>query len=566
MRDLWKRSARLGGEEQPFFETLGKRAAEFHEEHGRTRVAGERQPLLGILSLLFLLAAQPSFTQDEPEDRFSESLTVVERSVFIDAAALPTMGSVLRKSPADFLVTIDGVGVELADPREEPPRAPAVEAAEDAVEEPPTGELPTVTHMIWLDADLASPVYVAGAANLLASALPYIPASEPISLVEMGRYTSRKLENLSRTELALWLRHLAARTAAGQEPLPTTEQRIAALNRLAIGIPRQITQDIGALWLISEPWPLQPVEMEEILRSEALEASAPSERSERSERSARSALGTLQRTSRILASDGWVVFPVTARDLGQPKGLHVPDEGVRPDGFTEKSPSPRAERPAQPLLVVINRLFGKRSREKRAAQQLNLARTLELATEIRLAPVAALARATTGSLAGDPVRVAQLAERLRNRRRLIVRDPSPGGENLRRLEVVWLGGDGRTVPAVPWVASRTPREIGIARLLSVVEQSTPVAGQLLRVRSPAAAEGSSMELCFAYPRNMSPVRLLRWREASQEIEAGVAGKVQEGRYGCAELPGDLDDADVVVLEALDSNEWGAGRVQALRRR
>jgi hypothetical protein len=123
------------------------------------------------------------------------------------------------------------------------------------------------------------------------------------------------------------------------------------------------------------------------------------------------------------------------------------------------------------------------------------------------------------------------------------------------------------------VASRTPREIGIARLLSVVESSAPAAGQLLRVRAPAAVEGGSHELCFAYPRNMSPVRLLRWKEASQEIEFGASGKTPDGGgdatlgaggTGCAELPGELDESDVVVLEALDSTEWGAGRVDALK--
>lgn len=557
MRDDGTWTATIEGDEKVFFKLLGNEIAATSRELGPRRVAVQRPLLLGILSLLFLLESQPSFPQDEPEDRFSENMTVVERTVYIDTAALPTMGSAFRKSPSDFLVTIDGVAAELADPGAEPAPAPGADPAADATEEPAGSELANLSHIIWLDRDLASPPYIAGAASLLANVLPSLPASERIILVEMGRESSRVLENLSQTEASLWLRRVAARTENGQAPPPTTAQRLAALNRLAIGMPRLSTLDLGALWLISEPWPMEPIELEEILRTEAGEAA------ERLAPSDRSALGTLQRTSRLLASDGWVVFPVAARDLGQPKNLHVPDEAVRPDGFTEKSPSPRAERPAQALMVVINRLFGKRSREKRAAQQSTLARTLELATEIRLAPLGALARATTGALAGDPVRIAQLAERLRNRRRLIVRDPSPGGENLRRLEVVWLGGDGRTVPVLPWVASRTPREIGIARLLSVVEQSTPVAGQLLRVRSPAAAEGGSMELCFAYPRSMSPVRLLRWREASQEIEAGVAGKMSEGRDGCAELPGDLDDADVVVLEALDSTEWGAGRVQDL---
>ncbi len=554
MRNYGTWTARLDGGEKVFFKLFGKRIATIRKGQGPRRGAVQRSRLLGILSLLFLLESQPSFAQNEPEDRFSENVTVVERTVFIDAAALPTMGSVLRKSPSDFLVKIDGVAVELADPGEEPSRAPAVDPTVDTPEDLQAGERASVTHMIWLDSDLASPPYIAGAANLLADALPYFPASESISLVEMGRQSSRILEDLSRTELSLWLRRLASRTEHGHEPPPTTEQRIAALNRLAIGVPRQSTQDIGALWLISEPWPLQSIEMEEILRTDAGEAPAVSERS---------TLGTLQRTSRILASDGWVVFPVSVRNLDRPGNLLVPGEGVRPDGFTERSPSPRADRPVEPIPILISRLFGKRFRQKRAVQRSNLAQTLELATEIRLAPVAALARGTTGALVGDPIRLGRLAERLRSRQRLVVRDPNPGGESLRKLEVVWIGGDGRAVPALPWVASRTPRETGVARVLSVVEHSVPVAGQLLRVRSPEAEEGGILELCFAYPRNTSPVRLLWWKAGSLEIEVGAPAKMPDTGDGCAELPGNLDDSDVVALEALDSTEWGAGRVSAL---
>jgi hypothetical protein len=580
MQDEGTGTARIDGEGKVFLPFFWRRIAPLREDQGLQRGARLRPLLLGILSLLCLLEARPSFPQGEPEDRFSEKLTVVERAVYIDVAALPAMGSALRKADADFLVKIDGAAVELADPDAEPPRAPAVDPAADAEPEPRAGELASVTHMIWLDADLASPAYVAGAAHLLANALPYFPTSERVSLVEMGRDSSRVLEDLSRTELLLWLRRRASRAERGHAPPPTTAQRIAALNRLAIGLPRLSTQDLGALWLISEPWALEPSELEEILRTEAGEAPGALERSERSEGSEpaeRSARGTLERTSRILAADGWVVFPVAARNLDRPKNLAVPGEGVRPDGFTEKSPSPRADRPVKAIPVLISRLFGKRFRQKSALQRSNLAQTLALATEIRLAPVAALARSTTGSLVGDPLRMGHVAQRLRTRRRLVVKDPDPGGFDLRRLEVVWLGGDGRAVPALPWVASRTPREIGIARLLSVVETSAPAAGQLLRVRAAAAAEGRTAELCFAYPRSSSPVRLLRWRESRQAIEVEVPGRTPDtgdagdgrdgaadGSEGCTALPGDLDDADVVVLESLDSTEWGAGRVSALR--
>jgi len=493
--------------------------------------------------------------EDEPEDRFSEKMTVVERAVYVDSAALPILGSALRKSPEDFLVTIDGAAAELVDPDARPKRTLAEDSTAEPEEDSQPGDFATVEHVIWLDSDLASPPYIEGAAELLIQALGYFPAAERISIVERSRHSSRKLENLSRSELAERFRRLALRSGDNREPTPTLEQRIAALNRLAVAMPRLSTQSLGALWLISEPWPIAPSEMQEILRADGPEAPPQSARE------------TLQRTSRILASFGWVVFPIAARAHDRLEEPFVQEEGPHAMGFYDKAPSPRTDISYNGYVsVLVSKLFGKRANERRVAQKMRLASTLELATEIRLAPVAALARDTTGALAGDPSRVAQLADRLRHRRRLLVLDSSPDDEKLRRLEVVWLAGDGRAVAALPWIASRTPREIGIARLLSVVEQAVPRAGQSLRVRSPGALGATSADLCFAYPRDSSPVRILWWKAASQKVEFAIPAEAPQRETGCAALPAEIGASDVVLLEAMDSPEWGASQLAALLER
>ncbi len=185
-----------------------------------------------------------------------------------------------------------------------------------------------------------------------------------------------------------------------------------------------------------------------------------------------------------------------------------------------------------------------------------------------LAPMAMMARATSGGLAADPVRIGELAERLRNRRPLVVRDPSATGASLRRIEVVWLGGDGRTVPALPWAVSQTPPELGVARLLSAVESATPLAGAPLWLRRAETGAGSQPLLCFAIARARGPLRLLWWSAAKQKIEIGeptsaVQPSPESSDSDCVPLPEGLGGDDLVQLEALDSLEWGAGRLSSL---
>ena len=89
---------------------------------------------------------------------------MTERTVYIDDLVLPRVDSAFRRSRADFLVRIDGAPAELV---------------ESAADEPPN-----VTHLVWLDSDLASPSSLAAAATQLAGAFGSFPETETFTLVE----------------------------------------------------------------------------------------------------------------------------------------------------------------------------------------------------------------------------------------------------------------------------------------------------------------------------------------------------------------------------------------------
>ena len=502
---------------------------------GLARALPLRLRIAALVVILGWVGARVALGQPESDEVFSERLIVTERTVYVDDGALPRMDSAFRRSRADFLVRIDGAPAELVG---------------SAANEPPT-----VTHLVWLDANLDSPASLAATATQLATAFQSFPATEIFTLVEADSRARPLQESLSRTELVARLQRFAARNSKTPDATPTLEQRIAALDRLAVAVSRYASGDLGALWLAAGPWAVDPRVFEDISRSGAEEALAPTP------------LGALQRTSRVLASSGWVLFPVWGRSGGSTEELRIPAHEDQSREFLESGVgfSTRHDSPLRRLRVW---LFGAGSRHMRSRQSLELTRALELATEVRLQPMALMARATSGALAGDSRRVVELAERLRNRRPLVVRDPSATGASLRRIEVVWLGGDGRTVPALPWAVSQTPPELGVARLLSAVESATPLAGAPLWLRRAETGAGSQPLLCFAIARDRGPLRLLWWSAAERRIEIGepasaVQPSPESSDSDCVPLPDGLREADLVQLEALDSLEWGAGRLSSL---
>jgi len=501
---------------------------------GLARESPSRLRVAVLGGLLCLVGPGVAVSQPESEEVFSERLIVTERTVYIDDLVLPRVDSAFRRSRADFLVRIDGAPAELV---------------ESAADEPPN-----VTHLVWLDSDLASPSSLAAAATQLAGAFGSFPETETFTLVEADGQAPPLQESLSRSQLVERLQRFAARATTTTEPVPTLARRLAALERMAVAVSRYRSGDLGALWLAAEPWAVAPALFEEISRTGAEEVLAATP------------LGALQRTSRILASCGWVMFPIWGMRAGPTEELRIPAHEDQSREFLESGVgfSTRHDGPLKRLRVW---LFGAGSRHMRSRQSLNLTRALDLATEVRLAPMAMMARATSGGLAADPVRIGELAERLRNRRPLVVRDATSAGANLRRVEVVWLGGDGRAVPALPWAASQTPPELGVARLLSAVESSSPQTGAPLRLRPADSSVGSAPAICFVVPRDRGALQVLWWSAAGQRIEiveptAGTQSP-ESADADCVPLPEGLAGDDVVQLEVMETSEWGAGRLSAL---
>lgn len=512
---------------------------------GWLRVAGRdlgrkssRWPrIAAAVGLVWLVGPRGAFCQPESDEVFTERLIVTERTVYVDDLALPRLDSTFHRARTDFLVRIDGAPAELV---------------ESAAEEPPA-----VTHLVWLDDDLDSSASLTAAATQLATAFQSFPDTETFTLVEADRQSPPLQESLSRTEIVLRLLRFAAQRATIPDASPTLGRRIAALDRLAVAVSRYRSGDLGALWLAAGPWAVDPSLFADISRSGAEEPLAPTP------------LGALQRTARIVASHGWVLFPIWGKARGSTEELRIPAHDDQSRAFLESGVGFSAEHDG-PLKRIRLWLFGAGSRHVRSRQSLNLTRALDLATEVRLVPMAMMARATSGALAGDPERIVGLAERLRNRRPLVVRDPSAAGASLRRIEVVWLGGDGRAVPTLPWAVSQTPPELGVARLMRAVESSSAQTGAPLRLRLAGPGGEHGPALCFAYPRDRGALRLLWWSAAAQKIEIAepTAGpqspeSADSAASDCVPLPEGLAGDDLVQLEALDSLEWGAGRLSSL---
>lgn len=250
---------------------------------GLARESPSRLRVAVLGGFLCLVGPGVAVSQPESEEVF-QRLIVTERTVFVDDSVLPRMDSAFRRSRADLLVRIDGAPAELV---------------ESAAEEPPI-----VTYLVWLDSSLASRGSLAAAATELASAFPSFPETETFTLVEVDGQAPPLQESVSRSQLVERLQRFAARATTTTEPVPTLARRLAALDRMAVAVSRYRSSDLGALWLAAEPWAVAPGVFEEISRTGAEEALAATP------------LGGLQRASRILASYGWVLFPVWAKRGG----------------------------------------------------------------------------------------------------------------------------------------------------------------------------------------------------------------------------------------------------------
>jgi hypothetical protein len=166
---------------------------------GLARALPLRLRIAALVVILGWVGARVALGQPESDEVFSERLIVTERTVYVDDGALPRMDSAFRRSRDDFLVRIDGAPAELVG---------------SAANEPPT-----LTHLVWLDANLDSPASLAATATQLATAFQSFPATEIFTLVEADSRARPLQESLSRTELdALFARAIPAESMQPAAP------------------------------------------------------------------------------------------------------------------------------------------------------------------------------------------------------------------------------------------------------------------------------------------------------------------------------------------------------------
>ncbi len=484
------------------------------------RVASTLRTLAAALAAIAVAPAGIARPQRLPE--FAGSIAVRERVVHFDAALLPQLESAGRRADVDFLVLEDGVPRDLV--RRPPDEAPA-----------------PVRHLIWLDPELASPRTLASAARSLAKVAPELAAGGSLELAVVGRGSITRERDFRAAGLAARLLGLAGtveESAGGARP--PLECRLAALDRLAAEIAELDTGEPGALWLPVDGWPLAPDEL------------AAFDRDAEPQPGASSPAAVVERAGRILASYGWALFPVAA----VPANLDLAAALRRAREDEYAPPPPPGERKS------IFYLFRKRWPKRRAVPSRSAFSALELATDLRLLPLGRLARLTSGSLVGEPRAIAQRAARFGGRRRLVVAEPdSPPGE-LRRLEVVWSGGDGRALPAFGWVRTGTPVEVAAVRLAALAAgRLDPRFGLGLRAE-PASPPGAPGKICFADAKGRGWLRLSRWRAASPRPELGTPVQLAVDAAPCLPFEVPPGPGDRLLLEDVENGEWGAWQLES----
>lgn len=478
-------------------------------------VARTQRILAAALATIAVAPAGVTRPQRLPE--FAGSIAVRERVIYFDDSLLPQLELQNRRADADFLVLEDGL------PRDQVRRR--------AEEEP----VP-VRHLIWIDPELASAQTLAGAARFLAKAAPELAAGGSLALAVASRRSFSLDGDLPAAEVASRLLRLASseEQRSGDER-PSLDCRLAALDRLAAEIAELATGEPGALWLPVDGWPLAPDEL------------AGFDRGAEPSASAFAPAAVVERTSRVVASYGWVLFPVAAPRAS--RDLAAALRRAREDEYAP--PPPPGERRS------IFYLFMKRWPKRRVVPSRSAFTVLELATDLGLLPLGRLARLTSGSLVGEPRAIAERAARLHGRRRLVVAEPESPPGDLRRLEVLWTGGDGRPLPALGWVRTGTPAEVAAARLAALASGRLEAAwGEELEIRPRPESPGVRM-VCFAKSGWREWLRLSRWSAAPLRLEIGSPVHLADGASPCLPIGARSDPADRFLLEDVENGAWGA---------
>lgn len=484
---------------------------------------------LSISCLLGPLAAQ----ELEPPP-FAETIDVREVEVLFDDSVLPRFGSIGRKGLEDYSAFEAGAGF------------PLVEIGSTTAAD--------WVHLLYFDSALAGPASRAAAAQALAKRAPVLVAGGRVEVVVADPRPRLLTATGDAVTLALQLSEIAAAALAEAESRAFSKASIAErsfqLDRLSVEIAGRSGGGPRALWLAVEGWPLSPEEHERFARARAAAEAETAHRANAASAASEPLLRALAETARVLAGYGWVTFPLALRPEVEEPSTRAAERRVRVE-----SGGAGDERTSFPVFTVS----GSPGRADASTDA-----QLSTLTDLSLAPLALLSRASSGTLVGQEARLRSALDDVVRRRRATYRGPLPPPGALAPVEIRWTGGDGRALPSPGFLRSSTPAEVSSARLRTLLAgDAAPTAAITLREGESA---GGARSVCFG-PGDEKRVRI-SYATTSPEGAIAVSAsepltlKAENGEL-CAPFsaPADAAGARVAWLaEDLDSEAWTGGIV------
>lgn len=488
-------------------------------------------PRPGPLALTALLLAggtlsppPPAALADQDEGggrrRFEDSLVVREVEVRFDMSVLPPLESIGRRGARDFVLIEEGAARPTLRFDAEPDRG--------------GWEI-----LIWLDDGLADGGALAVGARALAGRAAELTAAGAVELVEAGETLARHPPTDSAGELAGRLLRIAQAHDRGPARGGLDPARaLSSLDRLAIEIAARTGGGARLLLLPVSTWQVDAPLLDELGRARS--GAPPGARAR-----------PLTEAARTLAGYGWITFGLALRPDAEPTSMRGPKSEATP------STGPGGE---QRTFAPIFRFPWQRVRPTASEQT-----RLDTAVDLGLIPNGDLVRPGSGAVAGHAEQLDELLERVFARARLIAAAPEslPGQMLTRRL--LWIGGDGRPLPALTVARSSTPPEVAAARLRRALAGAS--SGGLdprfvldRRAGAPRVclADGVArgwVRLSSARPERDAPALAIGAPVELRRPGAGTTGPSADAAPACASWP-ESSAADAVrLVEDLDRESW-----------
>lgn len=487
-----------------------------------------------LAALLF-----PGGLPAQPDETFSESLTVREREILVD---LPEGIDGSRLDPGDFRVLVDGV------PRE-------VTRAEPASD---------WTILLYVDQVLAKPGTVFYSTLALANRARELARTGTVEVVVAGsdpRVVLPSTREEKRISQALTDLSAAARVERDlqegpkkAEREPSMEQTRRQLDKLLAFLTSRRPSGPHAVFLVADGPDLTPEETALLERKDD-PAAAPAP--------------VFHRASRLLAAYGWVTLPVSMRKEGA--GVEIaPQSGLE---RIRQSAAPSKHQSAVPPITP-----------GRAPRETPLAWTgvIDLAVEPRTAALRVLSRASGGTVIGFEQQIEPALAALASRWRLWIEEPDEPVDGRLHTVAVRLpdqmqvvafffpiainlpGGAKRTARPQAWLRSSTPQEIAEVRLGELLAGRDVPGGDLpLTAGIHQTSSGPELRIEVPSARNPEPARpgpiRISWGCSDGEVrhQTVPAGDLEKGFRQAIRI--EPCHRIAVAVEALGPERW-AGKV------